>query len=476
MGKRGRNTLYGKLLEGLEVTGFAAEGKAIARADGQVVFIPFAAPGDLADIRITKARSSYLEGVVEKLHRASEDRTTPFCKHFGLCGGCKWQHLAYDKQLAYKQQQLIDSLERIAKLSLEGVEVRPVIGADPSTFYRNKLEFTFSNRRWLTKEDIDSGETINDMDALGFHIPGHFDKVLDIEKCWLQAEPSNKIRLSVKAYALQQKLDFFDLRKRRGFLRNLIIRNTPAGECMVIVVFGSAETEAREELLNHIRDHFPEVSSLAYVINEKSNDSLADLEAVIYAGKPSLQEKLGDLHFQIGPNSFYQTNSYQAKKLYDVARDFAGLSGHEVVYDLYTGAGTIANYLASSAEKVIGIEYVEEAVEHARANAALNRIGNTLFFAGDMGDVLNEVFMQNNGYPHVVVTDPPRAGMHPKVIKQLIASGADRIVYVSCNPATQARDVELLSTAYSLRKVQAVDMFPHTQHVESVVLLERSNI
>lgn len=470
---RDKSGWRGKVLERVTITGIAAEGKAIAKVEDKVLFVPFAAPGDVVDVLVRKSKSNYLEGVVTKLHQASPVRAEPFCRHFGTCGGCKWQHLPYEKQLEFKQRQVTDSLERIGKADLSGVEVLPILEASPTEFYRNKLEFTFSNRRWLTTEDIGSGETIPDMDALGFHVPGYFDKVLDIEKCWLQADPSNEIRLAVKAFALEQEIPFYDLRNDTGLLRNLVIRTTPGGEVMVILVLAGEEEAPRTAVLEFIRSKFPGVTTLAYIVNDKKNSSLSDLEPVLYHGRPYMVEEMGGLQFRIGPNSFFQTNSLQAKALYGVALEFANLEGHELVYDLYTGTGTIAIFMARHARHVVGIEYVEEAVAHARENAALNGIRNAEFFAGDMARILDETFMERHGYPHVVITDPPRAGMHPKVIRQLLNTGADRMVYVSCNPATQARDIEMLSPRYRLARVRAVDMFPHTHHVESVALLER---
>jgi 23S rRNA (uracil1939-C5)-methyltransferase len=470
---RDNSGLRGNVLEGVKVTGIAAEGKAIARVGDKVLFIPYAAPGDMVDVLVMKSKSSYLEGVITHLRSPSPGRIQPFCKHFGTCGGCKWQHLPYETQLDFKHRQVTDSLERIGKVDLSEVEVLPILGAERTQFYRNKLEFTFSNRRWLTRDDIGSGEPIADMDALGFHVPGYFDKVLDIEKCWLQEEPSNEIRLAVKAFALEQGIPFYDLRNDTGLLRNLVIRLTPGGEVMVVLVLAGDEEAPRTAVLEFIRSKFPRVTTLAYVINDKKNSSLSDLEPVIYHGRPYMVEEMDGLQFRIGPNSFFQTNSLQAKALYEAALGFADLQGHELVYDLYTGTGTIAIFVARHARRVVGIEYVEEAVAHARENAALNGLVNTEFFAGDMAGILDEVFMQRHGYPHVVITDPPRAGMHPKVVKQLLNTGADRIVYVSCNPATQARDIEMLSPRYRLSRVRAVDMFPHTHHVESVALLHR---
>ena len=451
----------------------AAEGKAIARVDDLVIFMPFGAPGDVVDVRIRKSQKRFLEGEIIHFHQYSSSRVEHFCEHFGVCGGCKWQHLDYQEQLYYKQQQVADSITRIGKIPPGSFELLPIVPSDQTQFYRNKLEFTFSNRRWLTREDIQSEGQISDPEALGFHIPGFFDKVLDINKCWLQPDPSNAIRLKVKEFALKNGMTFHDFRDGSGLLRNIFIRTTPTGQTMVMVVFGEDDPDARSLLLDYIAESFPQVSSLVYFLNTKKNTSLNDLEPVIYKGMPYIIEEMEGLKFYIGPKSFFQTNSRQAYKLYTIARDFAGLSGREVVYDLYTGTGTIANFVASHAQKVVGIEYVDEAVAHARQNASNNGITNTNFFAGDMAKVFNDIFMDKHGYPHVIITDPPRAGMSQDVVKQIIASGADRIVYVSCNPATQARDLEWLSGHYVLAKVQPVDMFPHTHHVESVALLIR---
>ncbi|MEE4178689.1 MAG: 23S rRNA (uracil(1939)-C(5))-methyltransferase RlmD [Bacteroides sp.] len=471
-----RHPLFNQVIENLPITSFAAEGKAIARVGELVVFLNYGAPGDVVDIRIKKTRKNYLEGEILKIHTTSPDRAEPFCEHFGLCGGCKWQHLDYERQLHYKQQQVVDSLERIGRVKPGSYELIPIAGSEKSTFYRNKLEYTFSDRRWLTKRDIESGEEFKDLNALGFHIPGLYDKVLDIKKCWLQPEPSNAIRLAVKAFALEQGLSFYDIREDKGLLRNLIIRNSSSGEVMVSMIFGENDTEGIRLVMDFIGDRFPEVTTLAYFINNKKNSSIVDLEPVIYNGNPYMMEEMEGLKFAIGPKSFFQTNAPQANRLYTIARDFAGLEGHEVVYDLYTGTGTIALFLAQQASKVIGVEYVEEAVVHARENAAFNGVTNTLFFAGDMPKVFNEVLLDRHGYPHVVVTDPPRAGMHSDVVKQVARSGADKVVYVSCNPATQARDIEMLIDTYILKKVQPLDMFPHTQHVESVALLIRKGL
>lgn len=472
-----RNSYYNHIFERVEITAVAAEGKALARVNDLVVFVPFGAPGDIVDVRIKKSYRRYLEGEIIKFHSTSESRVEPFCEHFGTCGGCKWQHLDYSQQLRFKQQQVTDSLTRIAKVDPATYELLPIVPSENTRFYRNKLEYTFSNKRWLSAGEVQATDTvITDHEALGFHIPGFFDKVLDIKKCWLQEEPSNEIRLAVKNFALENEMSFYDLRAGTGFLRNIIIRTTPSGGTMVIVVFGEDQPRLRETLMDFISSRFSEITSLVYIVNTKKNSSFSDLEPVIYRGEPYIVEEMEGLKFKIGPKSFFQTNSHQAYKLYRVARDFASLTGAEVVYDLYTGTGTIANFVATKAQKVIGVEYVEEAVAHARSNASFNGITNTEFFSGDMAKVFNDIFMDKHGYPHVIITDPPRAGMDAPVIKQIINSGADRIVYVSCNPATQARDIELLSVNYVLKKVQPVDMFPHTHHVENVALLLRKDL
>ncbi len=464
--------MQGKVIRDVVITSIAGEGKALARVDDKVLFVPYAAPGDVVDVLVKKAKSSYMEGVIQQVHKYSADRTDPFCSHFGVCGGCKWQHLPYEYQLKFKHQQLVDSLERIGHVDMQEVDVLPILASEHTRFYRNKLEYTFSNKRWLTSDEIGTGDPIKEMDGLGFHVPGYFDKVLDIERCWLQAEPSNNIRLKVKAFALEHGIPFYDFRHGTGVLRNLIVRTTPAGEVMVIVVFCGNQEALQSRVLGFIAKEFPEVTTVAYMVNDKQNDSIADLDPVIFSGSPYMIEEMDGLQFRIGPKTFFQTNSVQAARLYHVVSDFAALSGHELVYDLYTGTGTIALFMAARAHNVVGIEYVEEAVEHARLNAELNGLNNVSFFAGDMADILNDVFFQKHGFPHVVITDPPRAGMHPKVVKQLLSSSAERIVYVSCNPATLARDIELLSPKYKVVKARAVDMFPHTQHVEGVVLLE----
>jgi 23S rRNA (uracil1939-C5)-methyltransferase len=468
---RDKSGMRGKIIQDVVISGIAAEGNAIARVDDKVLFVPFGAPGDVVDVQIVKAKNHFMEGVIKLVKKHSDDRVQPFCSHFGICGGCKWQHMPYDQQLQFKHQQVLDCLQRIGKVPMQEVDVLPIIASENTLHYRNKLEFTFSDKRWLTSDEIVEGGEIKNMHGLGFHIPGYFDKVLDINTCYLQENPSNQIRLFVSEFAQQQHISFYDLRRKEGLLRNLIIRNTPDGQLMVIVVFSKDEPEIRRALLDAILANFSEITSLVYIINTKKNDNLADLEPHIYAGNAYLEEAMDGLTFRVGPKSFFQTNSRQALKLYRVVLDFAALSNHELVYDLYTGTGTIAMFVAGQAREVIGIEYVEEAVAHARDNAALNKLTNLQFFAGDMADILDDVFFQKYGFPHVVITDPPRAGMHPKVIKNLLNSSAERIVYVSCNPATQARDIELLSPKYSVKKIQPVDMFPHTHHVESVVLL-----
>ena len=457
------------LLENILITDVAAEGKAIAKVDGMTVFVPFVVPGDVADIQLTRKKSNYAEGKAVRMDKLSEKRTEAFCGHFGVCGGCKWQMLPYDEQLKYKQKQVEDNLVRIGKIELP--EILPILGAPETTFYRNKLEFTFSDKRWLTEKEIGSDKEFTQMNALGFHIPGMFDKVLDIDKCWLQDDLSNQIRNAVREFCLQNDYSFFDLRNQTGLMRTLIIRNTSIGEWMVIVVFYEDDAEKREKLLNFIADKFPQITSLLYIINQKANDTITDQEVICWKGREYIVEEMERLKFKIGPKSFYQTNSRQAYNLYKIAREFAGLSGNELVYDLYTGTGTIANFVARNAKKVIGIEFVEEAIEDARKNSRNNHIENTLFFAGDMRKILTQDFINQHGRPDVIITDPPRAGMHDDVIETILFALPQRIVYVSCNPATQARDLNLLDGKYKVTRVQPVDMFPHTHHVENVVLL-----
>ena len=459
------------LLENVKITGIGAEGNALARVDNLVVFVPMLIPGDIVDIRVIKKRKKYLEGRVVKFHEYSSDRIKPRCIHFGVCGGCKWQHLPYRLQLQFKEKQVMDTLTRIGKIELP--EISPIIGSSGIYMYRNKLEYTFSDNRWLTDEEVVSDIKFEKEDALGFHIPGLFDKVLDIKECHLQPEPSNSIKNAVRQYAHKNNLQFFDLREQKGFLRNIIIRNSLEGKVMVIVVFFHEDIEKREGLLDFLASEFPQITCLLYVINSKRNDSLSDQDPVLYKGENHLVEIMHGLKFRIGPKSFYQTNTRQALELYRIAKKFAGLSGKEIVYDLYTGTGTIANYIASDAEKVIGIEYVNEAVHDAIINSEINGILNTHFFAGDMKVVLSEDFFLLNGKPDVIITDPPRAGMHEDVIKRIIDASPEKIVYISCNPSTQSRDIQLLSEYYYVAGVQPVDMFPHTHHVENVVLLKR---
>lgn len=459
------------LLEAVEITDVAAEGKAIAKIDGMALFVPFAVPGDLVDIQLTRKRRSYAEGRIVRFHTYSDRRSEPFCRHFGVCGGCKWQMLPYEEQLKQKQRQVTDNLQRIGKVVLP--EITPILGAPETTFYRNKMEYTFSNKRWLTEEEISSEREFTQMDALGFHIPGMFDKVLDIEQCWLQDDLANDIRNSVRSYCLEHGYSFFDLRRQEGLMRTLLIRNSSLGEWMVIVVFYEDDREKREQLMAHLADRFPQITSLLYIINRKANDTITDQEVVTWRGRGYIVEEMEDLQFRIGPKSFYQTNSQQAYHLYEIARSYAQLTGDELVYDLYTGTGTIANFVARDARKVIGIEYVEEAIADAKVNAEINAIDNTLFFAGDMKDLLTAAFIAEQGHPDVIITDPPRAGMHDAVIDAILLAGPARIVYVSCNPATQARDLSLLDSHYLVTRVQPVDMFPHTHHVENVVLLEK---
>jgi 23S rRNA (uracil1939-C5)-methyltransferase len=459
------------LLEKVRITDIGAEGNALARVDNLVVFVPMLIPGDVVDLKVVRKRKKYLEGKVLRFHEYSSDRITPRCRHFGICGGCRWQHLPYSLQLIHKEKQVRDSLIRIGKIELPSVS--PIIGSSDEYLYRNKLEYTFSHKRWLTDDEVKSGIPIVKGPALGFHIPGLFDKVLDITECHLQPEPSNTIRNSVRRYAIEHNLSFFDLKEQTGFLRNIVIRNALDCSVMVIVVFFHDDISEREGLLDFLLREFPQITSLQYIINSKRNSSLNDQVPVLYKGNDHLTEDMDGLKFRIGARSFCQTNTRQGIKLYRIAKEFAGLSGKEVVYDLYTGTGTIANYLADSAKKVIGIEYVDEAVQDARINSQINNISNTLFFSGDMKEVLSETFISDNGRPEVIVTDPPRAGMHDDVIKAILWAAPEKIVYISCNPATQSRDIQLMSHDYNVTNVQPVDMFPHTHHVENVALLIR---
>jgi 23S rRNA (uracil1939-C5)-methyltransferase len=458
------------LLENVRITDLAAEGKALARVDGKVVFVPFAIPGDLVDIQVTTKRKSYMEGYVTVYHEFSSLRVEPFCSHFGVCGGCKWQNLPYPKQLEQKQKQVLDQLTRIGKIDLP--KVSPILASANTQYYRNKLEFTFSNSRWLTREEISSGFDVEQHPVLGFHVPGKFDKVFDVRECFLQPEPSNAIRLAAGKFALENGYSFYNIRAGEGLLRNLIIRTASSGDVMVILSAFEDDRPKITSLLDFLKKSFPEITSLLYVINPKVNDTINDLEVICHTGNEFIMEEMEGIRFKIGPKSFYQTNSLQAYELYKVTREFAALGGNELVYDLYTGTGTIANFIANSCKSVIGIEYVPEAIEDAKENSKLNGISNTHFVAGDMKDVLVESFFAQHGFPDVVILDPPRAGVHQDVIERIRMVKPKRIVYVSCNPATQARDINLLGEGFRVTRVQPVDMFPHTHHVENVVLLE----
>lgn len=462
------------LLEKVTITDVAAEGKAVAKVNELVIFVPYVVPGDVVDLQVKRKKNHYAEAVAVKFHEKSPLRTEPFCSHFGVCGGCKWQCLSYEEQLKYKQKQVFDNLTRIGKVELP--EFRPILGSEKTRFYRNKLEFTFSNKRWLTEEEVKQDVKYDQMNAVGFHIPGAFDKVLAIDKCWLQDDISNQIRNAVRDYAYAHNFPFFDLRTQEGLLRNIMIRTSSTGELMVVLQCKVTDDEGRrkmEEILQFMADSFPQITSLMYVINNKCNDTIGDLDVEVFKGNDHIFEEMEGLRFKVGPKSFYQTNSEQAYNLYKVAREFAGLTGNELVYDLYTGTGTIANFVARKARKVVGIEYVPEAIEDAKVNSDLNGIDNTLFYAGDMKDILTNDFIAEHGRPDVIITDPPRAGMHNDVIDVILAAEPKRIVYVSCNPATQARDLQLLDGKYKVTAVQPVDMFPHTHHVENVVQLER---
>ena len=467
----GRSRRKKPFYENVTITDIGAEGKAIARVNDMVVFTTHVIPGDVVDLQVFKKQKNFQEAKVVAIHEESPDRVKAFCDYFGVCGGCKWQFLPYEKQLFYKQKQVNDQLTRLGKIKLP--EMMPILGSEKDTFYRNKLEFSFSNKRWLSYDELDSDEEPKDRNALGFHIPRMFDKIIDIKKCWLQPDPSNDIRNFIREYALSNELDFFDIREQKGFLRNMIVRTASTGETMLIVALFQEDAEKREGLLNAIAGHFPELKSLMYVINSKGNDTITDQEVIDFKGPDHIFEEMEGLRFKIGPKSFYQTNSEQAYELYKVARDFAGLTGNEIVYDLYTGTGTIANFVASKAKKVIGIEYVPEAIEDAKINSEINKIDNTCFFAGDMKEVLNQAFITEHGEPSVIITDPPRAGMHEDVVKTILEVAPEKVVYVSCNPASQARDLAIMDEKYRVEKIQPVDMFPHTHHVENVVLLIR---
>ena len=459
------------VVENVEITGVAAEGKSIARVDDMVVFIPYGAPGDVVNIKLDKKKRSYAEAHIVDMVKPSPDRVTPACEHFGVCGGCKWQHIPYESQLRYKRDQVVDALTRIAKVEIP--EVNPTVGSKETFCYRNKLEYTFSCKCWITFEDLRSGREIADRNALGFHIPGAFDKVLDIKKCWLQDDLSNRIRLFVRQYALAKGYEFYDIKAQQGLMRTLMVRIASTGEVMLIVVFARPEQEKIDDLMGAIAAEFPEITSLLYVVNQKVNDTIADQEVITYRGRDYINEEMEGLQFRIGPKSFYQTNSLQAYELYKVARRMACLKPDDLVYDLYTGTGTIANFVARQVKKVVGIEYVPEAIADAKLNSEVNGIDNTIFFAGDMKDVLTDGFIEEHGRPDVMIIDPPRAGMHEDVVNVILNARPERIVYVSCNPATQARDLALMDSLYRVEEVQPVDMFPHTHHVENVVRMTR---
>ena len=462
------------LLEKVTITDVAAEGKALAKVNDMVVFVPYVVPGDVVDLQVKRKKNKYAEAVAVNFHEYSTQRAVPFCQHYGVCGGCKWQCLSYEDQIKYKQKQVTDNLTRIGKVELP--EISPILGSEKTQFYRNKLEFTFSDKRWLTEEEVKAEVKYDQMNAVGFHIPGAFDKVLAIEKCWLQDEISNQIRNTIRDYAYEHGLAFYNIRNHEGLLRNLMIRTSSTGELMVLLqvrVSADKDLDNTKALLAYVAEKFPQITSLLYVVNNKCNDTINDLDVEVFKGNDHIFEEMEGLRFKVGPKSFYQTNSEQAYNLYKVTRDFAGLTGDELVYDLYTGTGTIANFVSRKAKKVVGIEYVPEAIEDAKVNSEINGITNTLFYAGDMKDMLTQDFINEHGRPDVIITDPPRAGMHNDVIDVILFAEPKRIVYVSCNPATQARDLQLLDAKYKVMAVQPVDMFPHTHHVENVVLLEK---
>lgn len=462
------------ILEGVTITDVAAEGKSLARVNDMVVFVPFAVPGDVVDLQVRKKKHHYCEAEVVQFIKYSERRAEPVCQHFGICGGCKWQNLPYEDQLKAKQKQVHDQLTRIGKVELP--DFRPILGSEKIYEYRNKLEFSCSNKRWLTKEEVNSGVQLDHKNAIGFHITGAFDKIYPIEKCWLMDDLCNQIRNEIRDYALNNGISFFDVREQTGLLRDIMIRNSSTGEWMVLVQFKFQEQgdeQRAHDLLQHIGDRFPQITSLLYVNNQKCNDTFSDQKVEVFKGKDHITEMMDKLQFKVAAKSFYQTNTQQAFHLYEVARQLAQLTGKELVYDLYTGTGTIANFVARHAQQVIGIEYVEDAIADAKANSKCNGIENTLFYAGDMKDILTDEFVEQHGKPDVIITDPPRAGMHPDVIQTILRAAPKRIVYVSCNPATQARDLEVLNEQYRVEAVQPVDMFPHTPHVENVVLLEQ---
>lgn len=455
-------------LENIEIIDIAEEGKGVGKHEDLVVFVEKAVPGDVVDIQIHRLKKNLAEAKITRFVLQSPDRIAPFCSHFGTCGGCKWQHLSYEAQLKYKQKSVLNALERLGKVDVSGAE--PILGSEQTEYYRNKLEFTFSNKRWLDEADMVNPDNLS-MDALGFHVPGRFDKILEIEHCYLQADPSNAIRHAVRKYTQQNNLTYYDLREHTGAMRNLIIRTASTGEIMVIVVFAYADEDQIKSLMSHLEANFHQITSLLYIVNQKRNDTIFDQDIVCYAGRDHIFEEMEGLKFKIGAKSFYQTNSAQAYELYKITRNMAGLNANDVVYDLYTGAGTIANFIARQVKQVIGIEYVPSAIEDAKLNSEINGIENTKFYAGDMKDILTPAFIQQNGKPDVVITDPPRAGMHADVVARLLEMEAGKIVYVSCNAATQARDIALLQEKYEVKRIRPVDMFPQTQHVENVALL-----
>ncbi len=468
MGRKNKNIIFEKV----EVIDAGAKGKSVAKApDGRVIFLSDAVPGDVVDVQTTKKRTAYFEGFVTKFYKKSSKRTEPICSHFGYCGGCKWQNMSYEHQLFYKQKEVENNLKRLGRIEIP--QVLPILGSIDVFFYRNKMEFSFSDTRWLTPEEITNSETINNRNGLGFHIPGAWDKILDIETCYLQENPSNEIRLAVKKFALDNDMAFYNPRNQTGFLRSMMIRIASTGEMMLVIQFFEENVKKREQLLNFISEKFPQITSLQYIINSKANDSIYDQEVICYKGSDCIYEEMEGLRFKINAKSFYQTNSKQAYELYKVVRDFAKLKGDELVYDLYTGTGTIAQFVAKKARKVVGVEAVPEAIADARNNAIHNGIDNAVFYVGDMKNVFNQEFILENGTPDLIITDPPREGMHKDVVAQILNIAPPKVIYVSCNTATQARDLALMDMMYKVTKVQPVDMFPQTHHVENVVLLER---
>ena len=464
-----KKKVYGKIIEKMEITNTAAKGKCIGKHEGKVIFVPFACPGDIADVMLVRSRRSFSEGFIRKIYKEGPDRVDSFCEHFGICGGCKWQHLSYDAQTKMKEQELADNMARIAGLKIENMS--PIIASEKTSYYRNKLEYTFTNQRWILEEEKENEN--KELRGLGFHLPGKFDKILHINKCHLQPEYSNEIRNTVYETAIELNLSFFDRKEQNGFLRNLIIRNSESMEWMTTVVFAENNAKKIEEFLAQLKIKLPEVSSWIYIINTKRNDSMDDLSYNLFSGKDHFDEKMEHLNFKVGPLSFYQTNHNQAYRLYKMIRQLADLKGDEILYDLYTGTGTIALFLAPKTSKVIGIEYVEDAINNANENARNNNIKNAFFYHGDIAKTFSEEFISKNGKADIIITDPPRSGMHPAVIAQILKTAVEKIVYVSCNSATQARDIEMMKEAYKIEYIQAVDMFPHTHHVESIVLLKK---